>query len=454
MTDGINEREKSQLLARQWCEQQGQGWSVHGALGEGGTAPVFEIDSPEGKRALKIFDAKFSQGKKGEIENKRISQQLKLKGHNCPYLVQIFEGGKFEDRLYLLMSRAPGTELEKRLKEVPRSKIRHIVDQVAQAAIFLKEQGLCHRDIKAANIFISDDFDHCTLLDISVIRDVYDPIGVGTDHEDQLPVLATARYSPPEYLFRLLEPGAKLWHALNVYQLGALLHDLIMREPMFQNEYEKSAENRYRFAWVVATVDPLLKVTDVDRDLVFTAQRALDKNWERRSDLTLEDFLADANVQQRHALQVLGINAGLDSGRKSEGLAMWLQRVKDLAENMEASILEYLREREVIPIHNIEPGQCDTAKSIQFQWNLSPSETSTGNTQVALHIDLQLLQPDMTRFGLSVELTMRIDGRAKVVDMKLPELQDEPSIEKNLFNQSIAAFEKLAVEIMHGNMEA
>src|SRR6185503_4141522 len=121
---------------------------------------------------------------------------------------------------------------EKRLKFIPRAKIRQIVDQVTQAAIFLRTRGFCHRDIKAANVFISDDFERCTLLDVSVVRAVHDPVGIGTDHEGQLPVVATARYSPPEYLFRLVDPSPELWHALTVYQLGGLLHDLIMREPL------------------------------------------------------------------------------------------------------------------------------------------------------------------------------------------------------------------------------
>src|SRR5580658_8640316 len=167
-------------IARRWCATRGPRWSVGPQLGKGGTAPVFEVTSPEGPLALKIYDAEFSTGEKGQIEEKRIGQQLTLKGHDCPYLVQIYDGGRFEERLFLLMSRASGTELEKRLKDVPRPKIRHIMDQVTRAAIFLKNEGLCHRDIKAANIFISDGFEHCTLLDISVIRNVSDPIGMGT----------------------------------------------------------------------------------------------------------------------------------------------------------------------------------------------------------------------------------------------------------------------------------
>ena len=247
-TDETEGKDESLMIAQRWCERKGAGWSLGARLGEGGTAPVFEVLSPDGPRALKLYNAQLSAGKKGPIELKRIEKQLTLKGHDCPVLVQIYEGGQFEGRLFLLMSRAPGKELEKRLADVPRGKIRQILAQVAQAAIFLRGKGLCHRDIKAANVFISDDFDHCTLLDISVIRDVADPIGLGTDHDGQLPFVATARYSPPEYLFRLLDPSPELWHALTVYQLGALLHDLIMREALFRSE-ERRVGKECRSRW-------------------------------------------------------------------------------------------------------------------------------------------------------------------------------------------------------------
>ena len=226
-------RSDARRIAEGWCREQGGGWALGRQLGSGGTAPVFEVTSPDGLRALKIYDQKFSSGELGEIEEARLERQLDLRGHDCQSLVQVYEGGRIQDRLYLLMSRAPGTELEKCLRDVPRDKIRSILHQVAEACIFLQSRELCHRDVKAANIFVSEDFGNSTLLDISVIRNVHDPIGVGTDHEGQLPVVATARYSPPEYLFRLVDPSEQTWQALTVYQLGALLQDLIMRKPLF-----------------------------------------------------------------------------------------------------------------------------------------------------------------------------------------------------------------------------
>src|ERR1700679_3228905 len=129
-----DEGKDSLEIARRWCNWRGAGWQVRAALGQGGTAPVYEVASPDGPRALKIYSPQFSTGEAGELEEKRIEQQLALKGHNCPQLVEIHDGGQFEDRLFLLMGRAPGGELEKKLSIVPRSQIRHVVDQIARAA--------------------------------------------------------------------------------------------------------------------------------------------------------------------------------------------------------------------------------------------------------------------------------------------------------------------------------
>jgi hypothetical protein len=448
MTNGTHENDDTLQIADRWCKARGEGWSVSAALGKGGTAPVFEIVSPDGPRALKIYDAKFSSGKKGQIEQKRIDQQLALKGHSCPFLVQVYEGGRYEDRLYLLMSRAPGTELEKCLRNIPRSKIRTIADQVARAAIYLKEKGLCHRDIKAANVFISDDFEQCTLLDISVVREVSDPIGIGTDHDGQLPIVATARYSPPEYLFRLLEPSPELWHALNVYQLGALLHDLIMREPLFHAEYLKSAENRYRFAWIIATTDPVLQADDVDRDLLLTARRALDKNWQRRSVLGLEDFLANANVQQAHALQVLGLGIVQSCIQESDTVSERLQRVRDVARDLKDRVVQYLHDKGVRAVHDVLPGLDDMSKAISFRWDALPEEPGRTSPQVELQLVLHLLPKQQGHsLGLSANLSMKLaDGDAKAT-LELPEVADEQGVEPILYRHAVEAFERLAMEI-------
>ncbi|HEX3860133.1 MAG TPA: protein kinase [Stellaceae bacterium] len=153
-------------IARRWCEKNGAGWSVLAESGQGNTATVFVVKSPEGELALQLYNTAFSQGDEGRIQQNRIDQQLQLKHHDCPSLVSVFDGGEFENRLFILMARAPGQELEKRLTFIPRKNIRLIVDQIARAVIYLRSKSLCHRDIKSANVFVSDDFECATLLGI------------------------------------------------------------------------------------------------------------------------------------------------------------------------------------------------------------------------------------------------------------------------------------------------
>ena len=447
MTSVHPDQSDARDIATRWCKAKGADWSLSGQLGSGGTAPVFELRTPVGLRALKIYDEEFSSGKMGEIEHDRINRQLQLRNHDCPSLVQVHDGGTFEDRLFLLMSRAPGMELEKSLHQVPRSRIRPILSDVARACMFLHERGLCHRDIKAANVFVSEDFSHATLLDISVLRAIHDPVGVGSDHDGQLPVLATARYSPPEYLFRLVDPGPQLWHALNVYQLGALLHDLIMRTPLFQAEYDRSRTNRYRFAWIVATQDPRLDATDIEQDLVFLARRALDKDWKRRSSLTVEDFLDDSAQRQRLAFNMLGLYR-----RSATPTMPPVQQTRahldEIAAALEAHLRAMMQQAGVTTIHEVQPGpDGDHSRVIVLSWTVADALAAA--MEVSLRCTLRHLDTDRgKRFAMTVHLTKYQDGEDKSVEVEPPDIADSEHSSSELAAFVESAFGGLAKDLL------
>jgi serine/threonine protein kinase len=345
------------------------------------------------------------------------------------------------------MDKAPGRELEKRLQDVPRDKIRAIVDQVARAAIFLREKGLCHRDIKSANVFISDDFSKATLLDLSVLRSVDDPIGLGTDHGNQLPVVATSRYSPPEYLFRLIEAGRDLWHALDVYQLGGLLHDLIMREPMFETEYRISKDsNRYRFAWIVATQDPLVAASDVDQDLVQLARRALDKDWERRSALRLDDFLNEDRVRREHALEALG---GRARDRAPPAKFNQTRELEGAAREVEEFIRAALSVDGITVVHAVEKTGKSNSRKIAFLWGQDKTASSNVLSRVEFAVTLSVIsRTGGMAFSSVLSLKATLEGDAKETDLELPDQKIGPDAAVAIGSAAAAAMPGMAAKLL------
>lgn len=173
-----------------------------------------------------------------------------------------------------------------------------LIGQLVEAVRFLDSLSIVHRDIKPENIHVSPDFRSLKLLDLGVARDFDEPSSneaAITDHGNQRPFLATAQYSSPEYLFRLDEPTTKLWRALNIYQVGAVLHDMIKKEALFR--HEMSLGNRWLVARAVLTKLPSFSDASPNRlsGPKALASRCLVKDLETRLQLvTWEDFILEA----------------------------------------------------------------------------------------------------------------------------------------------------------------
>jgi len=367
-------------IARSLCKSRN--WELTDFLGAGATAATFEIKTADGLRALKIYAPSFLKGKRGEQVRRRFELVVEhLKAHNCPHLIQVYEGGEVKKTLYMLMQRAPGQCLAKVLKLVPPGNIRTIVHQIATAAKFLEEEkGLCHRDIKSDNIVISNDFANAVLLDLGVVRWL-DEEGVGTDHEGQLPFVATAQYSSPEYMFRLSPPGLNLWRGLTFYQLGGLIHDLVMKERLFQDVVQRSSENRYLIAYAVATQIPSITHDgSVPIDLVLLAQRALEKDAARRlASVEWSDFLGGDKSRQNEV--ILGLRTGQVPARTATA-----SPVPTWTRGLEEALDRRLIEEQIHCRHEATIHSHDRATLI-FSWrpeiNILP-----GQAEIEVRIDL------------------------------------------------------------------
>lgn len=229
-----------EVKAKEWeAKFRGQaidGWKIESLIDHGKSAAVFKAASEDhGKLvALKIFDDELIQRYGDETQLKRIERELSLKGLNHPHMVGILGGGFHTQSRnhYIVMDYLDGPSLSKCLTKVPEGNIPSLIEQLVSACEFLEAHQLAHRDIKPANIVLLEDMSRLVLLDFGVLK----PVGEAglTDTDGQRLFVGTLQYSSPEFLLRDEEDDADGWRALAIYQVGAVLHDLIMRRPIFE----------------------------------------------------------------------------------------------------------------------------------------------------------------------------------------------------------------------------
>jgi serine/threonine protein kinase len=108
-----------------------------------------------------------------------------------------------------------------------------------------------------------------------------------TDEGDQHYFIGTLRYSPPELLFREEQSSLEGWRAITFYQLGAVLHDLLMRKSLFDDFTNPYA----RLVRAVEQEVPRVDSAEADADLRLLAQNCLAKVAGQRLDtVRWEDF--------------------------------------------------------------------------------------------------------------------------------------------------------------------
>lgn len=239
----------------------------------GGSAAIFKVQRTDGFRAIKIFNPDLFWGGPAAASKRRLDVQRRLIDHRCPSLIQTYFADESQGTAIVEMEFNDWPQLSKRLGEVPDAAIGRLMAQLVDAVKYLEGMNIVHRDIKPENIHVSSDFQELKLLDLGVAREFDNSDGNDaaiTDVGIGRPFLATAQYSSPEYLFRLDQPTDKLWKGLNFYQVGAVLHDLIKKEPLFH--HEMLLENRWLVARAVLTKHPTFSDTDTKR---LSAEKAL-----------------------------------------------------------------------------------------------------------------------------------------------------------------------------------
>jgi serine/threonine protein kinase len=189
-------------------------------------------------------------------------------------------------------------------------------------------------------------------LDLGVLR----PFGPSNLTDvDQRSFIGTLRYSSPEFLLRQEKESLEGWRAVTFYQLGAVLHDMLMRRPLFDDHSEPFSElvNAVQFEKPEIHSPDAASVSLANRCLVKNPSTRLELvSWGDFIDVT-EDKTADAAAarvrikRQQEYIRASKPGAAIPSG-DSERLAKYA--LEDLCRRLESRIAALINDLKCFPL--------------------------------------------------------------------------------------------------------
>ncbi len=270
-------------------------------VGSGGMGAVYAAydDQLDRKVALKLLHSAQAKDERAMARLLREAQALAQLSH--PNLVPVFEAGRFDAQVYLVMELVDGVTMRQWLDQQRRpwtQILTHWLD-VGRALVAVHAAKLVHRDVKPSNVVVGFD-GRPRLVDFGLARPTEGQISASTVPDDRdgasgdtpapstMPsaVAGTPAYMPPE----VLSGAAPDAHA-DQYSLCVSIYESLYRErpPLYETATPSTPRKATRVPAAVRTVlqrglrrDPNERYPSVAM-LVTALERAAGRPWRTRS---------------------------------------------------------------------------------------------------------------------------------------------------------------------------
>jgi len=193
-------------------------------LGEGGMAVVYKAYDTrlECDVAIKVISTnKFTPDAVARAL-KRFEREAKaLAKLTHPNIVKVIDYGEYEGQPYLVMPYLAGGNLKQYLRQhgrLPWQEAAHLLLPIAQALDFAHSQGVIHRDVKPANILLTQN-GQPMLTDFGVAKVVEEEATV--DLTGTAAAVGTPEYMAPE------QTGKNIDHRVDIYALGIVFYEML-----------------------------------------------------------------------------------------------------------------------------------------------------------------------------------------------------------------------------------
>ena len=209
------------------------GYTIVRQIGSGGMGEVYLARHPRLPRqeALKVLRPEIS----GDISFRQrfIREADSIAALEHPHIVTVHDRGEAAGRLWIATQYVDGADAAQLLRDrypagMPADEAAAIATATAEALDHAHDRGLLHRDVKPANILLTnpdrDGIRRIYLADFGIARPLDDPAGLTSTNF----TLGTFAYAAPEQLM-----GKAIDGRADQYALAATAYHLLTGSPVF-----------------------------------------------------------------------------------------------------------------------------------------------------------------------------------------------------------------------------
>src|SRR6202008_4259995 len=276
------------------------GYTILRLLGSGGMGEVHLAQHPRLPRrdALKILPTDVSTDREFRERFNREADLAATLWH--PSVVGVHDRGDFDGQLWIAMDYVEGTDAGQFMKArypegMPEYHVSAIVTAVAAALDYANQRGLLHRDVKPANILLTEPEDgerRIMLADFGIARQLSDVSGLTATNLTG----GTVAYAAPEQLM-----GADIDGRADQYALAATAFHLLPGAPPYQHSNPVAVISQHLSATPPKLSDRRPDLTSLDEVLSRGLAKDPADRFERCSDLaTALTHRAGVNVDGDH----------------------------------------------------------------------------------------------------------------------------------------------------------
>ena len=203
---------------------------VEAKLGAGGMATVYRVFDRELQEdvALKLFRVVVDD----QVRLRRFRREMKIHRRLVhPNIVRTYDFGTWRGARYITMELLEGADLSSFCRDksgvVDPAVALQLMMQACDGLAHAHEEGIVHRDVKPANLFVMTGGRRLKVMDFGVAKAV-DSSSISTTGGR----VGTPRYMSPEQI----QGNAEITLAADLYSLGAVMYEVFTGNPVFEDE--------------------------------------------------------------------------------------------------------------------------------------------------------------------------------------------------------------------------